>query len=298
MQQIKPVVLRERNPFRQQIVRQRLACQRDFAWKIKSIVRRHNWTEFSDEISRSTFVQHMNEEKPTTSTGRSILHSLIYYLAPSKVILKTLKLCPDLVYVIDDNGHTPLHIAAAIGCKPKIIKALLAAYPEAALAQDAFGRTPLIAACQSHSSGLNEHKPITTPGSQYSIRFSLHYQIVYQLLKVPLNGVLLKDLSGRTALDYVFYFDGPTKVLYLLQAAIAQETRLRAQLRNNSKRTKNLPYLSRADIEWKKFGIKQDLAEVLQEKWKEKNKKGWNPIMLTSRCLDSHSDRRKAIYKR
>ena len=167
-----------------------------------------------------------------------ILHHLLRNFAPSEIILDLIHQFPYLVYDIDDYGISPLHIAAAHGLPPLFSKALLKCYPESALLQDRFGRTPLIAACQSQSSGMDPEIPYTPSGVQYSVDFWIHHQIVVLLLSVPLNGITMEDSCGYNAIEYTIMGHGPMSVVQVLQSKLAIERHVLSELKNTKKRTK------------------------------------------------------------
>ena len=298
--------------------------------------------------NNNTGAQHQNNEQHCYDIFKSIrnhqhdhsgiLHHLLRNFAPSEIILDLIHQFPYLVYDIDDYGISPLHIAAACGLPPLFSKALLKCYPESALLQDRFGRTPLIATCQSQSSGMDPEIPYTPSGVQYSVDFWIHHQIVVLLLSVPLNGIAMEDSCGYNALEYTIMGHGPMSVVQVLQSKLAIERHVLSELKNTKKRTK-LPVLPVeplyyfCDGDGTGFGHGKDAedeavydnnghgyggekpAQIIHRTHSQDHKytysssrqisnhecefeKGWRPIMMTYRDTDFHNPKRIQIHSR
>ena len=275
------------------------------AAKASSLLKRCQWTKLHRVLSR---IQQYDDariifDKIRDDTTFNILHLLCRKNAPSATVLSVLSQFPHLASETDGHGHLPLHTAAAYGLPHIITRALLVVYPESALAQDHAGRTPLIAACQSQSSGLVDGLSATPPGVQFAVDYFLHNQIVYELLQPPLNGITIVDSRGLNALDYAIHVQAPASVVTMLQGTMAVEAMILAELSNTRRRTRLPKMLSVLDHESSPNDSKEAfdsesqgaIASVLNQ---YADIQLWKPSRQTSRDLPNHSKKRRTIYAR
>lgn len=280
------------------------------AERLSSLSKRSNWKKLDKTLNQmSKTIEEENDARETFKLveehlGSNILHFLFRKIAPISIVLKIIQLFPHLASEVDSDGISPLHTAAACGLPPIFIRALLSICPETALKKDKFGRTPLIAACQSLSSGLDVDSPYTIPGVEFSVDFWIHHQIVLALLSVPLNGIALVDLFGLNALDYTIQGNGPLSVVQLLQAHLAFEKQIIHQLQNTTKRTR-LPKLPMEQHQplmisspWSIPSLRKSFGDEDSVLCAATANQGWRPIMYTNRNTQKHNKNRLGIYER
>ena len=279
------------------------------ARKIHSLIKKGKWKKLHKVLSGLTETQDLHLasatfEKVLESCNQSIIHFLLRTNAPIDLLVDLIGDHPHLLKEVDSNGIMPLHIAAGCGLPPIITRAILLVSPECALCQDVFGRTPLIVACQSQSSGLIDGIPYTPPDLQNAVDFYRHYQIIDELLRVPIHGIAIVDTSGFNALDYIIESNGPSSVLNMLQANMAVEQRILSELENTRKRSTNLPKF----VEQDRNGLEEGLQSLENNECKKKDKEisrdasfsirlTWNTLQLTPRD-QRVSKKKSAIYDR
>jgi len=293
-------------------------------------------------------LSHSSPTEPSydKSAALNCLHLLCMHNAPVHIILSVLKHCPSLASEPDKKSHRlPLHFAAACGLPSIVTRALLTSYPEGAIHRDNIGRTPLIAACQSQSSGLVD-VPTSTRGrgsrssnserfldltmqapgvAQYGLDYGRHYQIVKELIsQVPLNGVNIVDKFELSALQYAINTAtgansavcglkvsrqchsknsyNQTRVVAMLQTAVAIESKVTSELRNTKRKT-NLPQ-SIYVIEEEKIDLNDPFGIQIEPIIRKKITTviRWRPMMIQPPREFSPSVRsnpnRRAIYER
>ncbi len=236
--------------------------------------------------------------------GMNVLQFLFEGDTPIDSVLKIIHTFPYLVREVDPDGVTSLHAAAACGLPPIFTRTVLSIYPESAIMKDKFERTPLIAACQSQSSGMNMKAPYSFPGIDYNVDFWIHQQIISALLNIPINGVSCMDCCGFNALDYALHGNGPSSVVQMLQAHLAIERQILLELNDTTKRTK-LPKLPQEpdpektnSTPWSLPSVMKSFGDGIRDNEDGSYESGWRPIVLTSRGAQDHNRKRRDIYER
>ncbi|EJK45984.1 hypothetical protein THAOC_35372 [Thalassiosira oceanica] len=81
--------------------------------------------------------------------GMTILHAVLRHDPPAEIVKALLDLVPEQAAHSDCLGRLPLHVAAGCRCSPRAVRLLVDRHPDACLARDADGKTPLILACNA-----------------------------------------------------------------------------------------------------------------------------------------------------
>lgn len=144
------------------------------------------------------------------ATKESLIHSLLEYDPSPRIILKTLKKSPSVLFETDSEGRLPIHIAVIHTVHHSVIKTLIKCAGKDAKRmcsqQDKIhGKTPLHMAIEA-----------------YDPRFyDLNQELVIKLLfdAAPLTA-LMEDSNGHIPLEIAFLTDLNTSMLYKLQGLL------------------------------------------------------------------------------
>eukprot|EP00581_Thalassiosira_minuscula_P028391 CAMPEP_0183751074 /NCGR_PEP_ID=MMETSP0739-20130205/1524_1 /TAXON_ID=385413 /ORGANISM="Thalassiosira miniscula, Strain CCMP1093" /LENGTH=234 /DNA_ID=CAMNT_0025987255 /DNA_START=78 /DNA_END=782 /DNA_ORIENTATION=+ len=143
--------------------------------------------------------------------GMSLLHACVRFDPPIHILKRMIKLHPNAVMAEDCLGRTPLHVAAGSSANYEVIEILTAQYPEACDIQDVDGKTPLHFACDtSFELFEDENQPARGPPCLATISV---------LLKASMAAATLEDLDEMNALEYAILSDASLDVVLLLQKA-------------------------------------------------------------------------------
>ena len=137
------------------------------------------------------------------------------------MVKKASKYFPRSLDRINGDGRLPLHIATRWGASPKVIKFLIKARPDAALAQDNFGNTPLHLTCKGYHKNF-----VPCFKNEPDLKVSL-LQIVQALLQSAPKVVNLENEDDMTALEYAITGEVDREVVRLLHEASLDDWKMR-----------------------------------------------------------------------
>ena len=115
---------------------------------------------------------------------------------------------PEQITQSDVLGRLPLHIATGCRCSSPTVRILVDLHPDACLARDDDGKTPLILACDAECE-LFEGDDLRTRGPP-------SFDVVRILVRC-VRSVPLEDSDGMSALEHAIISDAPLKVVQMLQ---------------------------------------------------------------------------------
>jgi len=98
-----------------------------------------------EELDNVEAAPHLNE--PLLMSNQhledSAIHLMCRHHPPVEIVEHTIKLFPHLSYQLNYHWQTPLHLAAACGASPGVVRLLLENHPTMAFWKDYHGKTPL-----------------------------------------------------------------------------------------------------------------------------------------------------------
>merc|ERR1719253_1065486 len=178
-----------------------------------------------------------SENRP--DVGENILHDVCRFRPPLDVLetlLIALRYRRGSTFGTDDQGRTPLHVAAACGASPQIIDALVRTDPNPASIGDADRRSPLHLAMKhlvhdrlnplphQHQRGGMHQSQDKIPTPEEAIEQTLRIVILLKEAMLAYPGRIDfkdEDKTGYTPLDYVVDEDIDNKTL--VQALIRRK---------------------------------------------------------------------------
>ena len=175
-----------------------------------NVIRSQRWKAFETIVfsNANVFTTILAAVPQYNNQNSSLLHTIVQHEVPLEVLIKVIRMLPkSQVHAQDCTGRTPLHVAAARGANPMILKVLAAMEPKTCTALDEDGRTPLHLACGAHIQDTTNHT------AQVSI------DSVRALLSESLSASLIEDQDEMSALEYAIMSDASLEVVNMLQMA-------------------------------------------------------------------------------
>jgi len=158
----------------------------------------------------------INADAPSSPIS-TLLHITCKKHPPEDIITRMVQLCPTgmAAHQRDTSGRYPLHIAAAWGASPQVVKFLLLQNINAAshLAKD--GKSPLHLCCEY---GCREGA--CDPGTEkdcYNFVKGPVLQVVYNLFIASPKTINVEDIHGCAPLEYAITYGADVKVVKFLQ---------------------------------------------------------------------------------
>lgn len=154
--------------------------------------------------------------------GRNALHVICSLHPPVSIIRTIRQICPSCLEGIDDNGYTPLHVAAECGASPQVIDCLLYWYPEASALKEYRGKTPLhLLLCTPNccSKDGSSHDPSNLVPKQCTAATTPVLQILQSLIKAAPQSVNEEDDEGLNPLECAINSGASMSVIRALQRA-------------------------------------------------------------------------------
>jgi hypothetical protein len=153
------------------------------------------------------------------TTGTTLLHTCCQLHPPADILTRMVQLCPLVANQRDSFGRYPLHVAAAFGASPQVIKFLILQNEAAASRPDFEGKTPLHLYCE-----YGCFEGICDPGKDYSADKSSRefvkgpvLQVLFDLFTAAPKSIIMEDNGGMTPLENVITLGADDKVINFLQ---------------------------------------------------------------------------------
>jgi len=189
----------------------------------------------------------------------SLLHHACKYQPPIRVIKEIMKASPDLGYINNSDGHSPLHIAAQFGASPELIHFFCLVYPDTAELQDFKGRTPLQLACKSY---IKYYRVTPSRTAQEAL-----LSTVKILVRTSPTTVNLEDLDGMSASDYMLDTNTDWNILAVIQNASVREWERRRALLEKTK----IETLSQDKYQGQRSSLPQEITVTSRKETPVKN---------------------------
>ena len=155
-----------------------------------------------------------NADAPSSPVS-TLLHVTCKRRPPEDIITRMVQLCPLVAHQRDASGRYPLHIAAAWGASPQVVKFLLLQNINAASHLDKDGKSPLHLCCEY---GCREGA--CDPGTEkncYNFAKGPVLQVVYNLFIASPKSINVEDIHGCAPLEYAITYGADVKVVKFLQ---------------------------------------------------------------------------------
>ncbi len=186
------------------------------------------------------------------NTGATLLHTCCQLHPPLDIVTRMVQLCPPVVNQRDAWGRYPLHVAAAFGASPRIVKFLILQNNSAAARRDFEGKTPLHLCCEygcfegSCDPGVNPPLHLCCEYGCFEGSCDLGVengenkatcalvkgpvlQVLFDIFTAAPRSINVKDSEGMTPLENAIILGADIKVINFLQKLseymVRQETK-------------------------------------------------------------------------
>ncbi len=182
--------------------------------KLAKLVVERQWTKLLKVLQKN------NDNLMRIFHEELILHEICRYQPTPEIIEQILSLCPILARILNNDEQFPLHVAVENGASSDVISLLCKSNPKAPGTKDMNARTPLHLACLEYSNRYNDGavRPVGPA-------LSLTIKLLVQFSPMTVN---IKDIHGKTALQYAYDTKIDCKSLRFLEKALHIEQDIRS----------------------------------------------------------------------